>query len=348
MENLIKVLWVENDSEVLSTYPGEAEQYGLRLVPFECWDDAEKALRTEYRQWEAIILDAKCKLHKDSLDQANKFLVNVTNTITRMAKEEGRFIPWYILSGQAEYKIADLIPEDRLKWDKDWTKAFYDKNIDREMLFHRIKIYVERKSQRYQLKMELYPKVFMAIEKCGLNDEVEPLMEDLLLSLNFGKNDGMEMNEKFLSVRKIFEYVFYSMIEHGILPFEKYVKGNGKDINKKCCSMLLDGKEWKDKNNLFSIIPHKQILPPILANFVKSALDVTNESVHSNNGSSSNNINLHNYLVSVGNSPFLIHSYALMLCDLLLWYHKYLEENPDKEVNTKGWEIQDNNKTDIL
>lgn len=339
MEELIKVLWVENDPEVLSTYPMEAEQFGVELVKFECWDEAEKALRDNYSQWEAIVLDAKCKLHKDSLDQANKFLVNVTNAITSMAKDEGRFIPWYILSGQGEDEIADLIPEDRSRWDSDWPKPFYDKNTDRKMLYHRIRIYVQRKSQRYRLRLELYPNVFESIQACDLGDDAEQIMEDLLMSVSFGVNDGKEMNGKFVSVRKIFEYVFESMSGHGILPPKEYIKGIGKDINKRCCSMLLSGKPWIDKARMFKIIPHKEVLPPILANFVRNTLDVVNESVHSAGEAKESDMGLSAYLASVGGSPFLIRSYALQLCDLLLWYRRYLEANPDEARNALGWEI---------
>lgn len=46
-ENLIKILWVENDPEVLEAYPGEAYEYGLHLVPFTNWDEAELALKED-------------------------------------------------------------------------------------------------------------------------------------------------------------------------------------------------------------------------------------------------------------------------------------------------------------
>ena len=50
------------------------------------------------------------------------------------------------------------------------------------------------------------------------------------------------------------------------------------------------------------------------------------------------------YLSSVGNSSFLIKSYALQICDLILWFDNYVEENPDKEANSRNWEIWDEKK----
>ena len=43
-ENLIQVLWVEDDPQITRIYPMEAERYGIELVPFGCWEEAEKAL----------------------------------------------------------------------------------------------------------------------------------------------------------------------------------------------------------------------------------------------------------------------------------------------------------------
>ena len=45
--DLIKVLWVEDDPDVTSTYPLEAENYDLELVPISCWDDAKVELESK-------------------------------------------------------------------------------------------------------------------------------------------------------------------------------------------------------------------------------------------------------------------------------------------------------------
>ena len=124
---IIKVLWVENDPEVIEAYPMEAYEYGIHLVPFTNWDEAEVALKKDFDQWSAIILDAKCCLHSDSADNAAVFLTNVSNSITQLCSCK-KFVPWFVLSGQAEDNIKDLIPESRKSWDGDWKKAFYDKN----------------------------------------------------------------------------------------------------------------------------------------------------------------------------------------------------------------------------
>lgn len=46
-------------------------------------------------------------------------------------------------------------------------------------------------------------------------------------------------------------------------------------------------------------------------------------------------------MTAVENSTFLLKSFTLQFCDLILWYRNYLREHPDKEENAKNWEIID-------
>ena len=97
--DLIQVLWVEDDPGVTETYPLKAESFGLELVPYPCWDDAKVALAKEYDRWAAIILDAKCKFHRESADSAIVFLREALKDIAAISKEKRRVIPWYVLTG---------------------------------------------------------------------------------------------------------------------------------------------------------------------------------------------------------------------------------------------------------
>ena len=71
---LKQVLWVEDDPMVIEQYPLKAENFGLQLVAFPCWDEAKAALENDFDHWSAIILDAKCKYHRGSEDNAVVFL----------------------------------------------------------------------------------------------------------------------------------------------------------------------------------------------------------------------------------------------------------------------------------
>ena len=109
--DLIQVLWVEDDPEVTEQYPLKAENFGLQLVAYSCWDDAKKALENNFDRWSAIILDAKCKFHQDSEDSAVVFLREALDDISTICVTKKRQIPWYVLTGGelAAAVMADAI-----------------------------------------------------------------------------------------------------------------------------------------------------------------------------------------------------------------------------------------------
>ena len=187
--DLIQVLWVEDDPMVIEKYPLKAENFGLQLVAFPCWDEAKAALENDFDRWSAIILDAKCKYHRDSEDNAVRFL--------------GR-----VLTGGDAEEVSDSINDDRMKWDADWTnsrhKEYYSKNVDNEMLYKRIKVHA-RKSPRLQIQ-KMYKDVFDAIEECGIDDMGYNALEDLLIPIHFPDTfESKDYNDKFEKAREVLE-----------------------------------------------------------------------------------------------------------------------------------------------
>lgn len=331
MQNeLVKIMWVENDPEVIQTYPLEAEGFDLELVPFEYWDKAESVLKQDPDKWAAIILDAKCKLHEDSTDDAQTFLSNVTLSIQSICHGK-RFIPWFVLSGQAEDDIKKIIPEVRKEWDGDWHKAYYDKNTDRELLFRRIRHMARRYMSASMKIRQMYKPVFDAIEKLQLHDDVDVYLTDLLSELHFPELDDKDYNDKLPKVRQIIEYIFRSMITHGMLPEQKR-------INLQWSNALLSGKECYDKNKEV-VAKGDKILPTICADNLIHMIHTCGADVHSRNEKDENTKSTKEYMDMVGNSSNLLKSYALQLCDVILWYAHYSSLHDDEEINALKWEI---------
>lgn len=335
----IQVMWVEDDPEVIYTYPEEAKEYGIELVHFPCWDDAETALKRDYDRWAAIILDAKCKHHQDSLDNAPRFLINATNAITKICHGQ-RFIPWYILSGQAETDIKELIPETRLEWDGDWKKPFYDKNTDRDLLFSRVK-YAARKTRSADMKIHvMYKEVFDAIEELGIDVDADNYLSDLLAELHFPELDDKDFNDKYKKVRQIVELIFRSMIEKGLLPPQK-------KINLKCSNMILSGMNvsWgKGDNTTLVVEVAKTVLPKIVQDNLIHMIHTAGSDVHTESVNDEDTKHLQEYQRMIGNTSYLLKSYALQLCDIILWYKNYIREHNDEEINALNWDVRDKDK----
>lgn len=345
IDNLFQVLWVENDPEVLASYPLEAENYDLQLVSYSSWEEAEKALCDDYSRWDAIILDAKCQYKHDDVDKANRFLTQVTNKLEKLTRDYGRRINWYILSGQSEDSISDLIPDTRKDWDGDWTKGFYSKNVDRELLFKRISIHI-RKKHDFIITNDLYPKVFRAIEKLKLPDDVFCWMTDLLVPIHFPPEvTDKDYNNRFKYLRQILEHIFRSMIDNGIVPpiFESHKPGAKQDslnlsaISKFLANILQEDEALAEK---YPVKTEQAVLPSLLQDIVKNIIFTTGSALHTAREKQDEKFMVYDqYLPKVDGSTFLLKSYVFAMCDLILWYSSYFESHPDKERNALEWDI---------
>ncbi len=339
--DLIKVLWVEDDPDVTSTYPLEAENYDLELVPIGCWDDARVELENKFNQWSAIILDAKCRYHRDSDDNAIVFLREALDDISTICEKKGRIIPWYVLTGGDESEVSDSINDKRLKWDKDWTdsenKKYYSKNVDNEKLFRRIR-YHAYKSPRIQIQ-EMYRHVFEAVEECGIDDNGYNALEDLLVPIHFPKDiKDKDYNDKFEKARTVLEYIFRSMSLYGILP------DWGKQVNLQWSSCLLSGMSAMRKddkgNDIIIIECKKQILPAVLREALRTMTRIIPAFCHSDN-KEEKDVKKEEYLSQVDDSTLLLKSFTFQICDFILWYRNYLKDNSDTKLNASNWDVKD-------
>ena len=353
-ENFIQVLWVEDDPQITLTYPIEAAQYGIHLVPFSCWEEAEKALVTDFKRWAAIVLDAKCKYKHDSHDNAAVFLTQAMHAIDKICTEHHRILPWYVLSGGSEEDLNDLIIDSREEWDGDWKqKKYYSKTTDRDMLFHRIP-YHARVSPELQIRLVYYPDVFNAIRKANLGDDVEVYMEELLLPIHLNNYDGKDYNDKMTLVRKCIELIFQSMAQHGILPNKKQgkrfvmhdllVRKNG-GLNLSWCSWIISGKDIYDKEREHIIIRSiKTVLPNVLNDSFQRLIDISGAYEHAENKGANeeqqkNSRQTSAFLAIIGNAPYLLRGMVMEICNIILWYAAYLDEHDDEEINALNWEV---------
>ena len=339
--DLMQVLWVEDDHKVTETYPLKAESFDLELVPYPCWEDAKAALESDYDRWSAIILDAKCKQHRESVDNAIKFLGEALKDISVLSEKKGHIIPWYVLTGGDESEVSDSINDERMQWDKDWTdsenKKYYSKNVDNEKLFRRIR-YHAYKSPRIQIQ-KMYRHVFEAVAECGIDDNGYNALEDLLVPIHFPKDiKDRDYNDKFEKARTVLEYIFRSMSLHGILP------DWGKQVNLQWSSCLLSGlsaTRRDEKGNEQVIIEcKKQIVPPVFRLLLKEITKIIPAFCHSDN-KEEKEIKKEEYLRDVDGSTFLLKSFAFQICDFILWYRNYLKENCDTKLNAGNWDVKD-------
>ncbi|MBD9093244.1 MAG: hypothetical protein EGQ20_12055 [Bacteroides oleiciplenus] len=361
----IQVLWVENDPKVTEAYPREAEMLeGLQLHSVSTWEEAKEELEADYNKWQAIILDAKCQYAREDADLATRFLSNVFPELEKLASHKDHPIPWYVLSGQGEEDIRELIPKTRLDWDSEWDRTsnrpFYSKNgklawgseekHERQILFQRIRVQVSYYNHEYQLRNALYPNVFEALDSLNLH-EAEGCLIDLLEPIHFKGTDVKDYNRRYIDLRKMLEYIFRDMVEREILPPFLVSDAKGKDEVNLSWSSLFLGADMPETTSNLSKSDQKlwgkvtrtsaPLLPKQLSGFLKMAVFQTGGAVHTSRAEAEIQMNLEKYLSQVNMSPNMLRSLALAMCDFILWYNQYTIDHPDPKKNASLWTLTD-------
>lgn len=216
MENLIRlnVLWIDDTPS--EEFMNQGYKNGLDIVPVTCVNSGLEALRDKSKTWDAIILDANCKISNDEQEQPSlKALQNAIGELLRLRTN----IPWFVYTGgdyegveHLEYMIKERLYDDRLYYEK--PKQRYD-------LFENIKKATAQKEtikikQKYADILRFY------------NDS------DFLNLLMGFEGGGIDTDSNIPNrVREVLEAIMERLNNMGVLP----ILYNGTNLNE--CSVCI-------------------------------------------------------------------------------------------------------------
>lgn len=332
MENLIKVMWLEEDLFIIDKFKEKAKEYDLDLQVFYCWEDAFNALSSNIKGWSAIILNPKCKLGKGDRPKPQKFLPQVFCDITSICVKFDVMIPWYIFTNLNPSVFEDLVVKDRLKYDAEWERPFYSMDEDAEYLFNRVKMQttsIDRTKIREGVHKSLFDKL-SALTSFGFVREDVSTMEDILISLYEGK-ESKRCN--FVNLRKIIENLIKSMINFGLLPNE--IKNTMGETNFVGCARLLAGLECKSGSyNYLQQIP---IISNVAGSNLLNILNICHGYAHTESTSQVINRKDTNQYLELAQTNNLLYACTLMLADIIIMYYDYLLVNGKNTENLIFW-----------
>lgn len=243
MENqiMLNVLWV--DDLPTDEFMNEAYEYGLSITPATSVEKGLSLLKDKSIAWDAIILDANCKLTDEEQEQPSlKALKEALSQLVHMRTET----PWFVYTGgdyegveHLEFMIKERSYDDRLYYEK--PKQRYD-------LYENIKKAVSDKEE-YLIKQK-YADI-CSFYKDG----------DLIELLKRYNKEGFDTDKSVPhSVRLIIEWVMRYFEGAGLLP----IAFTGTNIAK--CSLSL------------AEIP--QIVPIHVARSIHFCVEVCNNGSH--------------------------------------------------------------------
>lgn len=316
MGEKLKVIWIDDEIKKFNSLINEAyDDYDIEITQFECWAEAKKELDKKTSDYAAIIIEAICKYDEKSDPDIEDFLWNVH---PELPVSLPRFIFTALGVSESIRKLTPKPTDPDYEWKIKNNRCFYLKDKDKEALFENIRAY-GKKLLEYKIKNYIYGDVFKAIGSLGLHQEVSDNLTKLLKPIRFGvPSEGYEeYNDKAQLFRKCLEHIFRSMYENGMLPMACVNQNTGGRVNiSGSCSFF---KEF--------------FASKLISELAAGVKSVASMMLHT---SKNENDNFYSYCKQT-QSPYLLQSLSLWLCDFILWYDKHTNEH-DKEWNKSQWQ----------
>jgi hypothetical protein len=325
-----KVLWVDDQCKEMEQFVIEADNEGIYLDGYRSYIEGFEILEKNLEKYDAILLDG--------LFFENKNQVEGTEDVVALGRAIGKInelklkkaFPWFVLSGKEQFTKGNSILEANKKRCFDKTNH---KDVDE--LFQEIKKSADNLLDT-QIKHD-FQKVFeVCTEKYIGNDAQKPLMH-ILKSVKQPLN-SFDDEFYFTQIRIILESMFRAANKQGLLH-DKCIPG-GK-VNLTESSLFLTGENTKHLDVYCSEIHFSKII----SESVKSIIFITGSASHTVAPDIKNNLNFSEFRKTV-QTPYLLYSLTFQLMDILIWFKKYSDDNPDREKNKSYWKDVQINQDD--
>lgn len=316
----IRILWLDDefDSEALKSTFIRMEKH-FRLI--KCYTKDEFLDKIGSEEWDAIVLDVLDNNGRDSGFQ----------TAVRRILKEYKDEPWFVFSGQAnvtkkESDIQIMLAEEDCH--REYADIIYIKSEHNDKLIKDIKEAVCSKP-KWQVRNAVRVKYQMTLSSFDLigNTGKEALF-DILMAIEGHKEITYQVY--YTPLRIVVESIFRHANKIGLLH-DKCIDEKGK-VNLTESSLFMAGKPTKHKG-IYCDIAH---FPKIIADNVKSLLEITGGASHTAEPDEKELVNLQAYWEQV-NTPYLLYSLTFMLCDILIWYKEYADRNSNNTTNKSHW-----------
>jgi len=335
-----RVLWVDDDKSIIKSTKQDADEYGIILDHYTNWQEAEVALKNNFDDYSAIILDAFCKISPTE-DIQEGFIHVVLPSLTSLFGKKNRFIPWYILSAGTMSRFSETIKIAAYHHQTpEWGQMEYIKDVPdndlRNSQFLYENIVRVAKEQANNIVLFRHKDVFAYLGKDSLIDEqARKLMLSMLGALYFPEKHTNYVYEGN-PLRKVMEYVFRAANKVGLLPkecFERDDQINLLESNRYMSGMntkhshIRYGKAGDDSEGKGG----ETIFPPYLGNITKNIIEFGSIDSHTNEAFPYTIDDKD--LALTENEKELFFSYVLQLCHVIKFFGNFANANPDIEAN---------------
>lgn len=337
-----KVLWVDDDESIVVSTQLNAEDYNIMLDHYTNWQDAEKVLRKNFHEYSAVILDANCKIRRDSLEQ-EEFITAILPSLLSIFGEKRQYIPWYILSAGTMSNFESVVKGAKYQHsnhESEWGNMLYLKDALDESPQSPNKLFenIQRVAMDMSSNIVLYrhSDVFEYLGEGKIIDERARTIMLKMLSALYYPQENIKYEYAGNPLRKVVEYIFRSARRQGLLAEECFDKDDHiqlLDASRYMGGLNTNFYEGRTvKGQIRWGTPGKgkdgaegdSVFTRDIAMIVKNTLNYSSSDSHTDENKP--------YFIDENNKEYFF-AYVMQLCHLIKWYGKYVVEHPDVQRN---------------
>ena len=311
-----RVIWLDDDIHD-AKLRGTVAMFRRAFDIIECENLDEFRKKSKLYEWDAAILDV---LNSDEKP------TDVISSIKIIG--EGKL--WFVYSGKPQITQSDNLIKDILE-GPDYARSYaslpiYEKSTHDQLLIEDITNAVKNK-RVWQIENQ-YETVLSIVDTYLEDKDCRKHLLDILCAAS-GATE-IDSHLYYNKIRVILEWMFRAANKAGLLHDNCFDSQNR--INLTDASLFMAGKPAIHSG----VICEKAHFPVLIANNVRTILEVTGGASHTTIVDENERPNLTAYWANI-DTPYLLYSLAFMLCDILVWFGQYVAEHPDVQANTILW-----------
>lgn len=327
---MYSVLWFEDEDYKFQRFKEIAELKGFSLIPVGVRQRGIDELKLHPEKYDAVLLDAEMPERSEHEVAGTSGIKDVVQVTTEL------HIPLFISTGKDHLKNNEFF---RQFYKNIFVKGFPDKSAGLggdDELFEAMSDALGQ-LEKTKIKRQ-YEDVITALSALNLEDEGSDVLLPILCKLhNPEAHADFNPMLHYTQLRIFIEYLFRKFNEYGILPdafiVEEGKSNNGrKGVNLDMSCRYLQGAEA-------SYIPFKAkeaIFPIQVGRNISSIIYFANTNSHSAQLTEDEEKQVTVELAKP-RSKYTLYSFAMMLCECVIWMYGYIQDHPNYAQNQAQW-----------
>lgn len=319
------VIWIDDewDTSGKSFIEICKKRHRIHISAFKTRKEGMNALEQNLKFWDAVILDAKAFNNSATDEVANvDGLFEARERLLELRKK--RYIPFFVFTRQ-----PDLFKDEMFE---KAVRKYYKKDAEGQN-----KLIADLKKKvgdlpRHQLKV-LYHDVMERLYSLDIEAGEDVL--NILEAMHYPhEHPDFEPVSHYNKLRKLLEWNFREANKYGIIP-DACIENGIVNLNQSCC--YLSGLNCDHIHLRYGDETKKEsIVPKHIKDMMFLVLYLGNVNSHTAKLSNNDKDKLERYLKDeVRNSLYLIFSLALQICEITMWFGRYINDHGNKDENLK-------------